>query len=326
MDKLKKCPFCAEYIKIDAIKCKHCHSMLEEKKLSYDMEMPDKGIHYLWGFFKNFKSGDYEGFFKASPLLKFLILSFLFTLLILPVLYFYSIMGGLILTFLVMGELLIIYSAVKEWFRKRKYLLPLFILLLLLPGMLFIFTAGKIFFLPVAIAPEPVKETPLPVKEPVETIVPPETAGFPTPDALLKEEDKTITINHNIEITYNEKLGLDYLERCKLHMENVGSALEMYATDHAGDYPPSLQVLKDENYLFDLPVCPLCRKPYIYTVADRPDFYTITCGGYNTHYDTGEVDEGNYPVCVAGVRVYFHEGEIELKSLPRKHHYLEPAN
>jgi len=265
--------------------------------------------------------------------MKFLILFFLFTLLILPVLYFYSIVGGLILTVLVIGELLVIYSAVKEWFRKRKYLLPLFILLLLLPGMLFIFTAGKIFFSPAAIAPETVKETPIPVKEPVETIVsyvtplPPETAGFPTPDALMKEEeDKTIRVKHNIEITYNEKLGLDYLERCKLHMENLGSALEMYATDHAGDYPPSLQVLKDENYLFDLPVCPLCRKPYIYTVEDRPDFYTITCGEYNTHYDTGEVDKGYYPVCIAGVRVYFHEGEIELRSLPRKHLYLEPEN
>jgi len=33
-DGLKKCPFCAESIKIEAIKCKHCGSMLESQTTS----------------------------------------------------------------------------------------------------------------------------------------------------------------------------------------------------------------------------------------------------------------------------------------------------
>jgi hypothetical protein len=38
----KKCPFCAEMIRVEAIKCKHCGSSVDSKKGNY---IPDKPIH-----------------------------------------------------------------------------------------------------------------------------------------------------------------------------------------------------------------------------------------------------------------------------------------
>ncbi len=43
---------------------------------------------------------------------------------------------------------------------------------------------------------------------------------------------------------------------CKSNLKNIGTALEMYSSDHGGEYPPSLATLSPE-YLKRIPECPL---------------------------------------------------------------------
>ncbi len=49
--------------------------------------------------------------------------------------------------------------------------------------------------------------------------------------------------------------GQGQLTACKSNLKNIGTALEMYATDHAGKYPDNIGVLAPD-YLFTIPACP----------------------------------------------------------------------
>jgi len=48
---LKKCPYCKEFIKEGAIRCKHCHANLEENANAPDQQT-DEGIRYLQNGFE----------------------------------------------------------------------------------------------------------------------------------------------------------------------------------------------------------------------------------------------------------------------------------
>ncbi|HXE71769.1 MAG TPA: type II secretion system protein [Candidatus Nitrosotenuis sp.] len=70
---------------------------------------------------------------------------------------------------------------------------------------------------------------------------------------------------------------------CKSNLKNIGTALEMYSTDHSKLYPLALDRLTP-NYLKSLPTCPNAgRNTYSegFTSASQPSAYTVVCAGYN---------------------------------------------
>lgn len=84
------------------------------------------------------------------------------------------------------------------------------------------------------------------------------------------------------------------LTACKSNLKNIGTALEMYATDNAGRFPPRLEALTP-NYLKRIPTCPsTARDTYTqgYEAASGPDAYTVVCSGHN---HPGVRQPANYP-------------------------------
>lgn len=73
------------------------------------------------------------------------------------------------------------------------------------------------------------------------------------------------------------------LDACESNLKNVGTALEMYATDAQGVYPPTL-ALVTPNYLKFIPTCPAAKRDTYsegYTSHMHPDAYTVVCAGDN---------------------------------------------
>lgn len=92
---------------------------------------------------------------------------------------------------------------------------------------------------------------------------------------------------------------------CKSNLKNIGTACEMYATDHGGRYPETGQLeakltTSDQSgmqpYMKAIPKCPSegTSTPYTtsYESSTNPDVYTVYCAGTN-HLAAG-CDEG-YP-------------------------------
>lgn len=57
-------------------------------------------------------------------------------------------------------------------------------------------------------------------------------------------------------------------------MKMIVSALEMYAHEHAGTFPESLDVLTNEKYLTERFADPVTAKPYAY-VLDSEGNYSV---------------------------------------------------
>ncbi len=79
------------------------------------------------------------------------------------------------------------------------------------------------------------------------------------------------------------------LTGCKSNLKNIGTALEMYSTDHDGNYPGSLDELYPE-YLRREPICPKAdhstyRASYGRQVPGNDggyeDYYLVECTGEN---------------------------------------------
>jgi type II secretory pathway pseudopilin PulG len=84
------------------------------------------------------------------------------------------------------------------------------------------------------------------------------------------------------------------LGNCASNLKNIGVAMDMYAADNAGQYPPTLGALAP-NYLRAIPTCPAAASDTYsanYQRGTTPASYTLVCGGSN-HADAGVAT--NYP-------------------------------
>lgn len=78
------------------------------------------------------------------------------------------------------------------------------------------------------------------------------------------------------------------LTACKSNLKNIGTALEMYSTDHSGRFPTQLSELVPD-YLRAIPTCPAAQSDTYaagFQSASVPDAYTVVCGGHH-HQSVG---------------------------------------
>ena len=99
----------------------------------------------------------------------------------------------------------------------------------------------------------------------------------------------SINSNSVLKNNYMQARSTGMLTACRSNLKNVGTALEMYATDNIGRYPPSLSYLTTD-YLKQLPTCPAAGYDTYsggYMSRITPDSYVVYCSGHN-HGDVGE--------------------------------------
>ena len=73
---------------------------------------------------------------------------------------------------------------------------------------------------------------------------------------------------------------------CESNLRNLSTAIEIYAKDNEGLYPPDLDYITYHKikYLDKLPICPVSGTSYIYMVSMSLDGYTLCCGKKNSHF------------------------------------------
>lgn len=92
----------------------------------------------------------------------------------------------------------------------------------------------------------------------------------------------------------------NYLTACKSNCKNIATALEMYATDNAGQYPLKLTKLTARMYLKTLPTCPAAGSDTYsnsYVCRQTPDAFSFYCSGNNhgENYAKFVSDCSNFP-------------------------------
>jgi len=84
------------------------------------------------------------------------------------------------------------------------------------------------------------------------------------------------------------------LTACQSNLKNIGTGMEMYASDNADLYPDSLDAVAPD-YLRQIPTCPAAgSNTYRYESAPDYSAYTVFCqGNHHTHVRVGP-DQPSY--------------------------------
>ena len=108
-------------------------------------------------------------------------------------------------------------------------------------------------------------------------------------DFGLKPDEPTCSARHYLGPTSlmtrlhkleDKRTGAKPVVRCMMNLKNLATSLEMYASDHNGRYPQTLQGLQPDGYRRDLPLC-LDKDAYHYQVKTDPDSFLLHCPGSN---------------------------------------------
>lgn len=117
----------------------------------------------------------------------------------------------------------------------------------------------------------------------------------PVPDKSLEEPSmivavpvKSVAEAHNVMVTAVETNRAKPAEQCGSNLENIGTALQMYASDHDGEYPSKLSDLTEGYYLYEVPSCPVSKTDTYsetYKLArgsdDKVTGFSVYCKGHN---------------------------------------------
>lgn len=77
------------------------------------------------------------------------------------------------------------------------------------------------------------------------------------------------------------------LSSCSGNLRNLGIIITNYSTDQKGHYPQNLEVLTEQGYIKELPVCPLSGESYIYEIHGwDDDSFTVRCPNPTKHVGT----------------------------------------
>ncbi|MBQ7528841.1 hypothetical protein IJT10_02915 [bacterium] len=82
------------------------------------------------------------------------------------------------------------------------------------------------------------------------------------------------------------------LKTCSDNLKQIGTACELYATDHKEHYPKTIEELQPK-YMATIPTCPVHDTSYVYTSQKDPDSYEVYCPGSN-HIELGL--ENDHPI------------------------------
>ena len=100
--------------------------------------------------------------------------------------------------------------------------------------------------------------------------------------------NETKQANSNYLETLSDSEKQSIVISCKSNLKNIGTACEMYAADHTGFYPPSLDELtQNSRYISAMPVCPLdSSSSYRYVSKRQPDYYILKCPNHKIIFDS----------------------------------------
>ncbi len=103
--------------------------------------------------------------------------------------------------------------------------------------------------------------------------------------------------------------GARLLYSCTGNLRNIGLIITNYSTDHKGHYPQNLEILVEQKYFSELPVCPVTGEPYLYDIAawNAVDF-AVRCPNPDKHEMPGKRKDKNKYLCyksVIGIKGYY---------------------
>lgn len=108
----------------------------------------------------------------------------------------------------------------------------------------------------------------------------------------------------------------DNFRLCGTNLNTIATAARMYAKDHQGAYPKSLETLTANKYLEEIPRCPAAgAMTYTdYETSNKPAAVTVSCtGGHHRHQFKGSGNPEKYPFFSS----YQFEEEMRNRKKPK---------